>query len=224
MEGLEGVEEQRRRGKEGLKLLLLFVKVKVLSLSTFRIIIFCGFCFLFSAWWGLSGAESTRNVQINLIQKNKPLIAVQRKRYWSLMREFQINSRHNANIFSVFEDILTAPAQVTESIYDLMGSELPPSHRMDEIFSNMDSNRFINYIISRQLSNPIFIYCKFLDRCVKRLGFFIRFPNPPSLAGYLPIIELGPQIDDRENLGGTVFSEGFNRPWQDRKIWKEDQI
>ena len=49
MEGLEGVEEQRRRGKEGLKLLLLFVKVKVLSLSTFRIIIFCGFCFLFSA-------------------------------------------------------------------------------------------------------------------------------------------------------------------------------
>ena len=48
-EGLKGVEEQRRRGKEGLKLLLLFVKVKVLSLSTFRIIIFCGFCFLFSA-------------------------------------------------------------------------------------------------------------------------------------------------------------------------------
>ena len=82
-EGLKGVEEQRRRGKEGLKLLLLFVKVKVLSLSTFRIIIFCGFCFLFSAWWGLGGAESTRNVQINQIQKAKPLIAVQRKRYWS---------------------------------------------------------------------------------------------------------------------------------------------
>ena len=71
---------------------------------------------------------------------------------------------------------------------------------------------------------PIFIYCKFLDRCVNRLGFFIRFPNPPPLAGYLPIIELGPQIDGRENLGGTVFSEGFNRPWQDKKIWKENQI
>ena len=84
-EGLKGVEEQRRRGKEGLKLLLLFVKVKVLSLSTFRIIIFCGFCFLFSAWWGLGGAESTRNVQINQIQKTKPLIAVQRKRYWSII-------------------------------------------------------------------------------------------------------------------------------------------
>ena len=69
-EGLKGVEEQRRRGKEGLKLLLLFVKVKVLSLSPFRIIIFCGFCFLFSAWWGLGGAESTRDVKINQIQKN----------------------------------------------------------------------------------------------------------------------------------------------------------
>ena len=32
-------------------------------------------------------------------------------------------------------------SQVTESIYDLMGSESPSSHRMDEIFSNMDSNR-----------------------------------------------------------------------------------
>lgn len=31
--------------------------------------------------------------------------------------------------------------KVTESIYDLMGSESPSSHRMDEIFSNMDSNR-----------------------------------------------------------------------------------
>ena len=30
-----------------------------------------------SAWWGLDGAESTRNVQINQIQKAKPLIAVQ---------------------------------------------------------------------------------------------------------------------------------------------------
>ena len=35
MEGLEGVEEQRRRGKEGLK--LLFVKVKVLSLSVWKV-------------------------------------------------------------------------------------------------------------------------------------------------------------------------------------------
>ena len=32
-------------------------------------------------------------------------------------------------------------SQVTESIYDLIGSESPSSHRMDEIFSNMDSNR-----------------------------------------------------------------------------------
>ena len=36
-----------------------------------------------SAWWGLGGAESTRDVQINQIQKTKPLISVQRKRYWS---------------------------------------------------------------------------------------------------------------------------------------------
>ena len=43
MEGLEGVEEQRRRGKQGLKLLLSKVKVLLLSLS--RTIIVCGFRF-----------------------------------------------------------------------------------------------------------------------------------------------------------------------------------
>ena len=43
MEGLEGVEEQRRRGKKGLKLLLSKVKVLLLSLS--RTIIVCGFRF-----------------------------------------------------------------------------------------------------------------------------------------------------------------------------------
>ena len=36
-----------------------------------------------SAWKGLSWAESTSHGNINQIQKSKPLIAVQRKRYWS---------------------------------------------------------------------------------------------------------------------------------------------
>ena len=31
--------------------------------------------------------------------------------------------------------------QVTESIYDLMGSESPSSHKIDQIFFNMDTNR-----------------------------------------------------------------------------------
>ena len=48
MEGLEGVEEQRRRGKEGLK--LLFSKVKVLSLSLFAPESSVVFVFMTSAW------------------------------------------------------------------------------------------------------------------------------------------------------------------------------
>ena len=55
MEGLEGVEEQRRRGKKGLKLLLSKVKVLLLSLS--RTIIVCGFrfydqCLMRARWSG----------------------------------------------------------------------------------------------------------------------------------------------------------------------------
>ena len=86
------------------------------------------------------------------------------------MREFQINSCHPADIFSVFEAILRAPPQVTESIYDLMGSELPPSHRMDEIFSNMDSNRFTNKTISRQLSNPHLYLLRIFGPLCKQVG------------------------------------------------------
>ena len=43
-----------------------------------------------NARWGLDGAESTRDVQMNQIQKYKPLIAFERKQYLSQDKPWNI--------------------------------------------------------------------------------------------------------------------------------------
>ena len=57
-----------------------------------------------SAWWGLGGAESTRDVQINQIQKYKPLIALRK----TVFIARQTREDENEEIFiCIVEEIFT---------------------------------------------------------------------------------------------------------------------
>ena len=114
-------------------------------------------------------------------------------------------------------------SQVTESIYDLMGSESPSTHRMDEIFSNMDSNRF-TYIT---------VVCKIeLNKKYSNKGMWFKnilssiwaTSQPTKMAGYFPIIELS-QIDGRRKLmRETVFSKELPNRGEIRKFEKADKL